>query len=91
MRLRSVNGTATTTSTAYELLSDKVKFIANDDATNDLWVAFNEDIEDSSGVGNYLVVKAGETFTAFDELRAKTIWVKSSASTVAFRVVGVKD
>lgn len=81
------NATATVTEASYALKADSIKFIANDDGTNDLYISFVGSIADGN---DYIVVKAGETFSNFDEIPAHTIYYKASASTVAFRVIGVQ-
>jgi hypothetical protein len=86
-KLVTKNATATVTEASYELLADAIKFIANDDTTNDLYISLNGSIADGN---DYMIVKAGETFSNFDEVPSHTIYYKASASTVAFRVVGIQ-
>lgn len=86
-KLVTKNATASVTEASYEIKADKIKFVANDDTTNDLYISFNGSI--ASG-NDYVVVKAGETFSNFDEIQAHTIYYKASASTVAFRVIGLQ-
>lgn len=83
MRVVMKEATAAVTAATYELKADKVIFIANDDTTNNLQVSFDGT--------NYFTVKAGESFTDFGEVRVHTVSYKSSASTVAFRIWGLKD
>ena len=82
------NATATTTEASVDLKVDKIKFIANDDSTNDLYIALDESIANGE---DYIIVKAGETFTNFDDLNCRTLYYKASAATVAFRFVGTRE
>lgn len=85
-RYVTINGSATTTEQTTTLKADRIKFIANDDDTNDLYLAF----DGSTATANEkIVLKPGETMSNLDEINCYTLAYESSASTVAFRVVGV--
>ena len=60
----------------------KINFVANDDATNDLWIS----LDNSTTEANYLVVKPGEALVDI-EIPFHAVWYRSSASTVAFRML----
>lgn len=87
-RYVTFNGTATTTEQTTDVKVDKIKFIANDDSTNDLYLAF----DGSTATANEkIVVKPGESFANFDDISCFTLAYESSASTVAFRVIGTQE
>lgn len=87
-RYATVNDTATVTEQSAVIRIDEVTFIANDNAsTGDLYLSFENSI--ASGE-DYMVIKAGETFSNLNHLKCHTLWFKASADTVAFRLVGMK-
>ena len=87
-RYAVLNGSATTTEATASFKVNKIKFIINDDATNDLYLAFNGS---TATANEKIVVKAGESFSNFDEIDCHTIAYESSSGTVNFRVIGVNE
>ncbi len=63
----------------------KIVFIANDDATNNLWIS----LDDSTTESNYFVVLPGEALVDI-EIEFNALWYRSSAATVAFRALVTK-
>jgi len=86
---KAVNATAAVTPASVTPFAQgnakKIVFIANDDATNNLWVS----LDNSTTESNYLVVLPGEAITDI-EIEFNVFWYRSSAATVAFRALITK-
>jgi len=85
---KSINATASVTPvevvpfTAGDGECKKINFVINDDTTNNLWIS----LDNSTTEANYIVVKPGEALVDI-ELPFHAVWYRSSASTVAFRML----
>jgi hypothetical protein len=83
----AVNDTATTDEISIDVNCKYINYIINDDATNDLYVGFeNSTLIDD----NYVIIKPEEKFLNFKVTTSK-IYFRSSASTVDFRFLCKKD
>lgn len=83
---KAINVTASVTPTSVTPFTQgdakRINYIANDDATNNLWVS----LDNSTTESNYIVVLPGEALTDI-EIPFNTLWYRSSAATVACRIL----
>lgn len=82
----TINATASTTEVSVNFGVEHIVFIANDDATNNLLINFDDN---DTTAGNVIVLKPNEVLNNLNR-EVRKVHYKSSASTVAFRVLGIK-
>lgn len=81
-----VDTTATTTAQIKDFDARFIAYIKNDDTTNKLYISFEGDVAE-----NYITVLPNEALENLsDFINPNKIYYKSSASTVAFRILGIK-
>ena len=85
---KSLPSTAVATTTEQEFVVNCVStvLVANDALSGDLYISFG----DSITVGNYAILKPGESFKNLP-ISADSIFVKSSTGTVNFRYFGLTN